>query len=106
MKTKATLLILALAMLAGLSSCNKTKYGDIVFWQQTGSGFGITVVELNGVTSNITSEYGSEPACGSSGCAVFNGLEEGVYDYTASDGTSYWSGSVYISEGCKTFKLY
>ena len=78
----------------------KTEYGDVIFWQQTGSGFGITVVDIDGVTSNITSEYGSTPDCGSSGCAVFNNLETGTYNYSASDGTDSWSGYITISEGC------
>ncbi|MFN4884686.1 MAG: hypothetical protein ACK5HD_00575 [Bacteroidota bacterium] len=106
MKTKATLLILALAMLAGLSSCNKTKYGNVVFWQQTGSGFDLTVVEVNGVTSNITSEYPTDPDCGASGCAVFNNLEVGTYTYTATDGVDIWQGSIEVVEGCTSFELY
>ena len=89
-----------------LSSCNKTKYGNITFWQKTGSGYGVTVVSINGVTSNITSEKSSAPECGASGCAVFNQLETGTYDYTASDGTDNWSGQVTIVEGCKTMELY
>jgi hypothetical protein len=96
----------AFVLTASLSSCVKTKYGNVVFWQMSGSGYGITVVSLNGVTSNITSEYSSAPECGASGCAVFNSLEEGTYNYTASDGTSNWSGSIEITEGCKTMKLY
>ncbi len=93
-------------LMTTMSSCNKTKYGNVVFWQLTGSGYGITVVSLDGVSSNITSEYNSAPECGASGCAVFNNLEEGSYNYTASDGTDTWSGSVQITEGCKTVKLY
>jgi hypothetical protein len=58
-----------------LSSCNKTKYGNVTFWQEIGSGYGITVVSLNGITSNITSEKSNTPECGASGCAVFNQLE-------------------------------
>ena len=56
------------------SNCTKVKYGDVTFWQQTGSGFGITVVEIDGITSNISSEYTFPLDCGSSGCAVFNNL--------------------------------
>ena len=89
-----------------MSSCNKTKYGNVTFWQRTGGGYGITVVNLNGVSSNITSEYSSAPDCGESGCAVFNKLETGTYDYTASDGTDTWSGQVTVTEGCKTVELY
>ena len=89
-----------------LSSCTKTKYGDVTFWQQTNSGYGITVVDIDGVTSNITSEYGSTTECGASGCAVFNNLETGSYGYTASDGSAVWAGTVDISEGCLTMQLY
>lgn len=105
MKRNLFFAVVAIATLT-LASCNKTKTGDVTFWQQTGSGYGVTVVSVNGVTSNITSEYGAAPSCGTSGCAVFNGLDEGTYNYTATDGTANWSGSVTITEGCKTVKLY
>ncbi len=84
----------------------KAAEGDVVFWQQVGSGFGATVVSLNGVTSNITSEYSSAPDCGASGCAVFNGLKVGSYNYTATDGSSTWSGSALVTKGtCLKIKL-
>ena len=83
-----------------MSNCSKTDYGDAIFWQQTGSGFGITVVEINGVTSNISSEFNFPPDCGSSGCAVFNNLETGTYNFSASDGTNNWAGAITVSEGC------
>lgn len=104
---KKLLLFSTLLTLSLMTSCNKIKYGNVLFWQETGSGFGITVVNLNGVTSNITSEYSSAPSCGSSGCAVFNQLETGTYSYSASDGTDSWSGTVTVKEdGCTTFQLY
>lgn len=104
---KKTILIASTAMLVMvLSSCGKVKTGNVTFWQQSGSGYGITVVSLNSVTSNITSEYGGAPACGEGGCAVFNGIEVGTYTYSASDGTDNWNGSVTVSEGCKTIQLY
>jgi|GEM_PF-1491673 len=97
----------ALVLFFGLFSCNKQKYGEVTFWQQTGSGYGVTVVTINGVSSNITSEYGTTPACGSSGCAVFKSLETGTHSYTASDGSSSWSGNVTIQDSqCSTVKLY
>jgi hypothetical protein len=105
MKRNLLFAVVAIATLT-LAGCNKTKTGDVTFWQQTGSGYGVTVVSVNGVTSNITSEYGAAPSCGTSGCAVFNGLDEGTYNYTATDGTASWSGSVTVTEGCKTVKLY
>ena len=88
-----------------LQSCT-AKSGDVTFWQATDSGYGITVVDIEGVTSNITSEYSSAPDCGQAGCAVFNNLEEGTYSYSASDGVAIWSGSVFIDEGCLTLELY
>ena len=103
---KKLLLFASFVTLFLMSSCNKTKYGNVTFWQKTGSGYGITVVSLNGVSSNITSEKSSAPDCGSSGCAVFSQLKTGTYDYAASDGTSNWSGSITVVEGCKTVELY
>tara|TARA_B100000780_G_C20845063_1_gene335806 strand:- start:45 stop:365 length:321 start_codon:yes stop_codon:yes gene_type:complete len=106
MKKIFNILIATIFISLLFSSCTKTKYGDVTFWQKTGSGYGITVVSLEGVTSNITSEYGSTPDCGSSGCAVFNNIETGTYNYGASDGTDSWSGSVRITERCLTMELY
>ncbi len=103
---KKTLLLLSILSVILLSSCRKTKYGDVTFWQKTGSGFSITVVDLNGVSSNISSEYASAPACGASGSAVFSHLETGSYNYTAGDGTNSWSGTVNVTEGCTTMELY
>jgi hypothetical protein len=101
---KKFILFAALAIVT--FSCNKVKTGDVTFWQATGSGTGITVVSLNGISSNITSEYSSSPSCGSAGCAVFNDLEEGSYAYTASDGTNNWAGTVTVVEGCNRIELY
>lgn len=90
-----------------LSSCNKTKYGNATFWQKSGSGYGVTVVNVEGVTSNISDEYDNAPDCGASGCAVFNHLETGVYLYSASDGNASWSGTFNVSDnGCTTIELY
>ena len=104
MKKLVQLTLLSLFVI-GLQSCTKT--GDVTFWQATGSGYGITVVELEGVSSNITSEYSAAPDCGSQGCAVFSGLDEGTYSYSAADTYgNYWSGSVDIDGGCLTMELY
>jgi hypothetical protein len=104
---KILFLSLASILFIGLFSCNKQKYGEVTFWQQTGSGYGVTVVTVNGVSSNITSEYASKPSCGSSGCAVFKNVETGTHSYTASDGSSNWSGTFTISDGvCTTMQLY
>lgn len=103
---KKLFLFSSFVVLMLLSSCNKTKYGNVTFWQATGSGFGTTVVSLDGVSSNISSEYVSAPSCGSSGCAVFNQLETGTYNYSATDGIDTWSGTIEVVEGCKTVELY
>lgn len=104
---KKILILSSFLTIVLLSSCNKQKYGDVTFWQQTGSGYGITVVNIDGVTSNITSEYASAPNCGASGCAVFNQLETGTYDYFASDGTDSWSGTVTVTDDvCTRIELF
>ena len=103
---KKLFLFASVVTLVFMSSCNKTKYGNVTFWQRTGGGYDLTVVNLEGVSSNITLEYSSAPDCGESGCAVFNGLEVGKYAYTATDGTDEWSGTVDVIEGCKTVELY
>ena len=82
------------------SNCTKVKYGDVTFWQQTGSGFGITVLEIDGITSDISSEYTFPPDCGSSGCAVFNNLYTGTYNFSATDETNNWTGTITVSERC------
>ncbi|MBI1835802.1 MAG: hypothetical protein HYR91_00905 [Flavobacteriia bacterium] len=80
--------------------------GDVTFWQTQGSGYDITVVSLNGISSNITGEYSSTPNCGDSGCAVFNNIEVGTYSYTATDGTFNWNGTVEVTkDGCTTVNL-
>ncbi|MDX2361497.1 MAG: hypothetical protein QNK23_11875 [Crocinitomicaceae bacterium] len=97
----------AIAMLIAVSSCSKTEYGEVTFWQFSGSGYGVTTVTLDGGSSSITSEYNGTPACGASGCAIFTSVETGSYSYTASDGFDSWSGTVNISaDQCLTVELY
>ncbi len=81
--------------------------GNIVFWQIAGSGFGTTTVQLNGFSSDITLDMTSVPSCGESGCATFNSVKVGFYNYTATDGSTTWSGTVQIQKNqCKTMQLY
>jgi hypothetical protein len=104
---KKILLLTSILTILLLSSCNKTKYGNVTFWQKTDSGFAVTVVSLNGVTSTITQEYDSAPDCGAVGCAAFKEVEIGTHNYTASDGVDSWSGTVQVTEGgCATVELY
>ena len=102
---KNILLSISVLAIILLTSCNKTtKHGDVLFWQQTGSGFGITTVNFNGQTSYITQEFGSAPPCGGiTGCANYIFVETGTYNFTATDGPNNWSGSVTVTEdGCST----
>ena len=101
---KKLMLVCSVALM--FSGCAIEEFGDVTFWQRSGSGYGITVVELNGNSANITHEYSVTPDCGESGCAVFNGIEYGTYSYTASDGSAYWSGTVTINGSCLTMELY
>ena len=50
-------------------------------------------------------EYNAYPGCRAEGCAIFTNLEEGVYNYTAYDGSYTWSGYITISEGCLSLEL-
>jgi len=98
--------VLALVSIV-MASCNKTEYGEVTFWQFSGSGYGVTTVTLNGSSSNITSEYSGTPSCGASGCAVFSNVETGTYTYSATDGSASWAGSVNITaDQCLTVELY
>ena len=103
---KRNLMFIAVGIVLLTTACKKEKTGNVTFWQETGSGYGLTVVSLNDITSNITTEYTETPSCGASGCAVFNGLPTGTYNYSASDGTDSWSGNITITEGCLTVELF
>jgi PKD repeat protein len=84
----------------------KAATGNVTFWQMTGSGYAETAVELNGITSTITGENDAAPSCGASGCAVFNNIKVGTYNYAASDGNATWSGTVKVTKnGCTTIEL-
>jgi hypothetical protein len=85
----------------------KKAYGNVTFWQISNSGYGVTVVTIDGVSSNITNEYTGVPsACGAAGCAVFNNLTVGNHIFSATDGTYTWNGTVNITNGgCTRFQL-
>ena len=105
MQQKIRISILFIICILQLFSCDKKRYGDAIFWQKTGSGFGITNVTINDLNAAITVEYNAYPGCRAEGCAVFTNLEEGVYNYTAYDGSYSWSGYITISEGCLSLEL-
>ena len=44
MQQKIRISILFILFILQLFSCDKKRYGDAIFWQKTGSGFGITNV--------------------------------------------------------------
>lgn len=84
---------------AGMSDGSCEYYGEIIFWQRTGSGFGITTVTLNNEYKDITTDYSLAPYCNATGCATFRvngGTTSRLYSYGASDGTTTWSGNVAV----------
>jgi hypothetical protein len=84
----------------------KAATGNVTFWQMTGSGYDATPVVLNGITSTITGEEDAAPSCGAADCAVFNNVKVGTYNYSATDGTEVWSGSVTVKKnGCTVIEL-
>lgn len=113
---KIKLLSIAVALITlSLASCDEAKVGDVTFWLGNANKaaaaagneneFVTTVVTIEGVSSKITKELNATPSCGAEGCAVFKDLEVGTYNYTATNGTESWSGSITIAEGCKTVEL-
>ena len=100
----ACVLTSALICAGLLISCGP-KTGDVTFWQDVDEGFGITVVEIEGISANITGDHTSEPNCGAEGSATFS-LEYGTHNYVASDGgAGFWNGSVEIDGSCSTVLL-
>ena len=104
---KTLFTFLSACISAALFTSCAPKTGDVTFWQPAGGNYGITVVEVEGNTANITSDYTSAPDCGDPGCATFN-LDYGTYSFTAADAETgaVWSGSFDIDGSCLTFELY
>lgn len=76
--------------------------GSATFWIENGY---ITTVTIAEISKQITYSYASTPECGSEGCANFT-LYSGTYNYYATTGSYYWSGSITVSAGnCSTMKL-
>jgi hypothetical protein len=100
------LLLLSITIvLVFFTSCNKEKFGDVVFWQKTGSGYGATEVKIDGKSALISEEKGSKPGCSEEGCAVFKQLKVGTYDFYATDGDVIWEGEIVVQEGCYALEL-
>lgn len=84
----------------------KAAEGNVSFWVQTGTAANVVTVQLNGISGNITNSFSSAPSCGQAGCAVFNGVKVGTYNYTATDGTNNWTGNVTVTKnGCNLIQL-
>lgn len=82
-----------------------TYKGSITFWTAS-SSFGVITVNLNGTSALVTSYYTGVPSCSANGCATFQ-QNPGDYYFTASDGSTSWSGMVHVgSKGCNTLQLY
>lgn len=84
--------------LVNIQEANST--GDLVFWEKPNAPF--ISVQVEGVTSNITTKFNEAPDCGASGCAVFNEIEQGTYYYHAATPFGMLSGSVVITKGTCT----
>jgi len=75
--------------------------GNAIFWARAGAGFGTITVTIDGTSDDITGEVASEPACGDAACADFTDLKVGTHNYTATDGTTTWSGTITVTkDGC------
>ncbi len=79
--------------------------GSVLFWAAWPPS-AITVT-LNGQVSYITQHHTSAPDCGDSGCANFDNLTPGTYNFTATDnGSNNWASTVTIYSGtCSTMQL-
>lgn len=79
--------------------------GNAIFWMSEGEY--INNVTLNNSTKSITRNLTVRPNCSTDGCACFNNLSSGTYNYTATDGNSNWNGNITIIAGeCSTMHLF
>jgi hypothetical protein len=68
--------------------------GSVCFYQT--SNHGVITVTINGVSKNITVYYSLGISdCSAAGCAVFS-LPPGSYNFTATNGSKSWSGTVVL----------
>lgn len=114
MKSLKLITITVFLLLFGLSGCKKENLetdevnnnlnGQATLW--TSSDLGTITVNINGVNRTINKYYYSgEPSCGASGCANFD-LKAGNYTFTASSGTTNWSGNITVtSSNCSKMQL-
>jgi hypothetical protein len=82
---------------------------SVMFWTNFDPLCGTVEVKLGNQTSqSITFYYSSAPSCGTSGCANFNNLENGIYQYKVEcSNVEYSSGSIEIdmTAVCKKIKI-
>ena len=83
------------------SSTSDVQLSHLSFWVGSDLGLGKIAVSCNGLTDTIRSSNSSIPNCGTSGCANFD-LKAGYYSYTATAGSTSWTGSFDVYEGCCT----
>lgn len=86
-------------------SCEYT--GQVSFWMNTGDNY--VDVTVAGITSTITTNYGSNPGCGQNGCANFT-LPSGNYNYSAIEDAIFfptsWGGTLTVPKNdCLTLQL-
>ncbi len=87
------------------SSASQT--GKATFWTNQNINGGAITVSLNGQSAAVTAYYQNGiNSCDMSGCANFNNLPPGTYQYSAYNDSYQWNGSISITaNGCSTLLL-
>lgn len=84
----------------------KAATGNVIFWALTGAASDVITVDMNATSRAITVERDSAPECGDAENAAFSNVKVGTYNYTATDGTDTWSGSVTVKKNtCTSIEL-
>ncbi len=79
--------------------------GKAIFWFDNSKTRYNTVVTILSESRQISTAYTTTPDCDASGTATFN-LPVGTYNFTATDGSKNWSGSVAVTKrGCTIKQL-
>ncbi len=111
MKTKLSILAMLLfSSTMFLSSCSKEEEdGKVVFWNKTGDGIGLVVVQVEqSIVGSITLDYADAPDCGANGVVTYTD-KPGLYIYSAAEsspGSRTWSGSFTLTDGgCFTLRF-
>ena len=104
MKTKITTLIMIVVAtgILVMNSC-APKNGSVTFWNTSSPN--IITVSISGQANQTITSSSTATACSGSGFATFS-LTPGSYNFTATDGTTNWSGSATVTaEGCLLYQL-